>query len=82
MTTLRFPNDIPLSGDVLMSIAAALGVPLAQVSVDWDGALPTGDPRGGGWVYERRDDDVFEGGALMAGVVGYPLGTRWPGNAP
>lgn len=78
MTTLRFPDEVPISGEVLISIAATLGIPATLVMLDSDDA-PAGPSLGEtvrwGWDYERIEP--FDDGQPEDGVIGYALGNRW-----
>jgi hypothetical protein len=77
MTTLRFPDEVPVSGEILIRIAAMLGIPAALVMVDSDDtpAWPsTGETVKYGWDYERPEP--FDE-RQPDGVIGYALGSRW-----
>ncbi|MBB5871993.1 hypothetical protein F4553_005372 [Allocatelliglobosispora scoriae] len=80
MTTLRFSDDVPVSRDALLTIAATLGIDAAALAVatggDFADAL-----KAGGWTYERADADqgATAAGLLPPGVTGYPVGARWGG---
>ena len=78
MTTLRFPDEVPISGEVLIRIAATLGIPATLVMIDSDEA-PAGlglcETVKWGWDYERTEP--FDDGQPEDGVIGYALGSRW-----
>jgi hypothetical protein len=72
VTTLRFPDEVPVSGDVLRRIAATLGIPVAHVVVDPDD-VPVGKS---GWDYDRVEQ-IDDRRLLDDGITGYALGSRW-----
>jgi hypothetical protein len=84
VTTIRFPDEVAVSGDALTAIAATLGIPVAQLRVGCDGDTTGGssyDLRAGGWLYERPDDEQIPGDRVLApGIIGFPAGSRWTGG--
>ena len=81
MTTLRFPDDVPVSGHALLVIAATLGIDTTALVVGCDGDTTGGhtfDLKAGGWLYERLDDEdqAATGAGMPAGVTGFPVGSR------
>ncbi|MBB5870196.1 hypothetical protein F4553_003575 [Allocatelliglobosispora scoriae] len=72
MTTLRFPDEVPVSGDVLRRIAATLGIPVTHVMIDSD------EPQAArsGWDYERTEQ-IDDRRLPDDGITGYALGSRW-----